>query len=62
MRETVAAARPQGLDGFDVVVDLQPGQDPQPWADAGATWVLTRIGPYEIDLAEAQRVVRAGPG
>lgn len=62
VRETVAAARAEGLEGFDVVVDLPVGEDPQPWAAAGATWVLTRLGPYELDLAEVQRVVRAGPG
>jgi alkanesulfonate monooxygenase SsuD/methylene tetrahydromethanopterin reductase-like flavin-dependent oxidoreductase (luciferase family) len=61
VQDTVAAAR-GSLVGFDVVVDLEVGVDPAPWAAAGATWVLTRIGPYEIDLAEAQRVVRAGPG
>jgi alkanesulfonate monooxygenase SsuD/methylene tetrahydromethanopterin reductase-like flavin-dependent oxidoreductase (luciferase family) len=62
VRETVAAARSGGSAGFDVVVDLPVGADPQPWAAAGATWVLTRLGPYSLDLAEVQRVVRAGPG
>ncbi len=61
VQDTVAAAR-GGLDGFDIVVDLPVGVDPAPWAAAGATWVLTRIGPYEIDLEAARRVVRAGPG
>jgi alkanesulfonate monooxygenase SsuD/methylene tetrahydromethanopterin reductase-like flavin-dependent oxidoreductase (luciferase family) len=62
VRETVAAARADGLAGFDVVVDLPVGEDAQPWAAAGATWVLTRLGPYDLDLAEVRRVVRAGPG
>jgi hypothetical protein len=62
VRETVAAARTGGLDDFDVVVELPVGEDPQPWAAAGATWVLTRLRPYDLDLAEVQRVVRAGPG
>jgi len=47
--------------GFDVVVDLQPDQDPTPWIDRGATWVLTRIGPYDLDLDEARRIIAAGP-
>lgn len=47
--------------GFDVVIDLQPEQDVAPWVDRGATWVLTRIGPYDLDLAEVQRIVEAGP-
>ncbi|MGN6331276.1 MAG: LLM class flavin-dependent oxidoreductase [Motilibacteraceae bacterium] len=48
--------------GFEMVVDLQPEQDPAPWLDGGATWVLTRIGPYDLDLATVQRIVEAGPG
>jgi alkanesulfonate monooxygenase SsuD/methylene tetrahydromethanopterin reductase-like flavin-dependent oxidoreductase (luciferase family) len=47
--------------GFDVVVDLRPEQDPTPWLDRGASWVLTRIGPFDIDLAEVRRIVEAGP-
>ena len=49
-------------EGFDVVVDLQPEQDPAPWIDRGASWVLTRIGPYDLDLADVRRLVAAGPG
>ena len=30
---------------FDVVVTNPPVTDPQPWADAGATWCLTGFGP-----------------
>jgi hypothetical protein len=47
--------------GFDLVVDLQPHQDPAPWLDSGATWVLTRIGPYDIDPDAAMRIAAAGP-
>ena len=47
--------------GFDVVVDLRPEQDPAPWLDRGASWVLTRIGPFDLDLAEVRRIVEAGP-
>lgn len=47
--------------GFEVVVDLRPEQDPGPWLDRGASWVLTRIGPYDLDLAEIRRIVEAGP-
>ena len=48
-------------DGFDLVVDLTPDQDPGPWLDRGASWVLTRIGPFDIDLDEVRRIVDAGP-
>ena len=47
--------------GFDVVVDIRPEQDPAPWLDRGASWVLTRIGPYDLDLAEVRRIIAAGP-
>jgi alkanesulfonate monooxygenase SsuD/methylene tetrahydromethanopterin reductase-like flavin-dependent oxidoreductase (luciferase family) len=47
--------------GFDVVVDLRPEQDASPWLDRGASWVLTRIGPFDLDLAEVRRIVEAGP-
>jgi alkanesulfonate monooxygenase SsuD/methylene tetrahydromethanopterin reductase-like flavin-dependent oxidoreductase (luciferase family) len=48
-------------NGFDLVVDLPVGVDPQPWAAAGATWVLTRVGPHDINLERARALVRAGP-
>jgi alkanesulfonate monooxygenase SsuD/methylene tetrahydromethanopterin reductase-like flavin-dependent oxidoreductase (luciferase family) len=57
--ESLAAHDPQ--PGFDVVVDLQPDQDVTPWLDRGASWVLTRIGPYDLDLGEVRRIVAAGP-
>ncbi|MFL6003233.1 MAG: LLM class flavin-dependent oxidoreductase [Nocardioides sp.] len=47
--------------GFELVVDLRPDQDPVPWLDRGASWVLTRIGPFDLDLAEVQGVIEAGP-
>ncbi len=47
--------------GFDVVVDLLPHQDPGPWLDRGASWVLTRVGPFDLDLGEARGIVEAGP-
>jgi len=47
--------------GFEVVVDLRPEQDPAPWLNRGASWVLTRIGPFDLDLAEVRRIVEAGP-
>jgi len=47
--------------GFEVVVDLQPDQDSRPWLDRGASWVLTRIGPFDLNLAEVSRIIEAGP-
>ena len=45
---------------FDVVVTNPPGADPQPWADAGATWCLTGFG-KEPARAEVERAIDAGP-
>ena len=61
VREVVAEARSGDLTGFDLVVRVGPGADPGPWADAGATWVLTQVGPYGLDLEAVLAVVRAGP-
>ncbi|MEW1955899.1 LLM class flavin-dependent oxidoreductase [Terrabacter sp. NPDC080008] len=47
--------------GFDVVLDLKPEQDPTPWLNRGASWVLTRVGPYDLDLGQVRRIVAAGP-
>jgi len=39
----VRRSRPPG-DRFDVIVELAPDQDPRPWEEAGATWVVTDFG------------------
>src|SRR3954447_14352684 len=58
---TATLAEHNPAPGFEVVVDLPPQQHPAPWLDRGASWVLTRIGPYDLDLAEVRRIVEAGP-
>jgi alkanesulfonate monooxygenase SsuD/methylene tetrahydromethanopterin reductase-like flavin-dependent oxidoreductase (luciferase family) len=60
VREAVAAQR-GSVDDYDVVVDIGPDADPAPWAAAGATWVLTRFGPYELDPIAVRAVIEAGP-
>lgn len=47
--------------GFDIVVSGAPGEDPAPWAAAGATWWLVKLGPYHIDRDEVRKVVMTGP-
>jgi alkanesulfonate monooxygenase SsuD/methylene tetrahydromethanopterin reductase-like flavin-dependent oxidoreductase (luciferase family) len=49
------------LGGYDVVVDIPVDADPAPWAAAGATWVLTRFGPYDLDERAVRRTIEAGP-
>ncbi len=57
----VGVAEQDPAPGFDVVIDLRPEQDPTPWLDRGASWVLTRIGPFDLDLTEVRRIIDAGP-
>ncbi len=56
----IREARPAG-DPFDVVVDIAPGDDPDPWAQAGATWIGTDFG-RQPTMAEVREVIAAGPG
>jgi alkanesulfonate monooxygenase SsuD/methylene tetrahydromethanopterin reductase-like flavin-dependent oxidoreductase (luciferase family) len=55
----VRAARPDG-GPFDLVAGIAPGDDPAPWAQAGATWVVTDFG-MRPALAEVREVIDAGP-
>jgi alkanesulfonate monooxygenase SsuD/methylene tetrahydromethanopterin reductase-like flavin-dependent oxidoreductase (luciferase family) len=45
---------------FDVVVTVEAGVDPAPWAAAGATWVLTGFGQSPTE-AEVRAAIAAGP-
>jgi alkanesulfonate monooxygenase SsuD/methylene tetrahydromethanopterin reductase-like flavin-dependent oxidoreductase (luciferase family) len=56
---SIAAMAPRA--GFEIVVSGRPGNDPSPWSKAGATWWLTQLGPYDLDVDEVRAVVRAGP-
>jgi alkanesulfonate monooxygenase SsuD/methylene tetrahydromethanopterin reductase-like flavin-dependent oxidoreductase (luciferase family) len=56
--EVIGEAR-GNLDGFDVVVQLDEGQDPTPWEAAGATWWLTRIDPFTVSVDAVRRRIRA---
>jgi alkanesulfonate monooxygenase SsuD/methylene tetrahydromethanopterin reductase-like flavin-dependent oxidoreductase (luciferase family) len=58
---TAGLAEHSPAPGHDLVVDLRPEQDPAAWLDRGASWVLTRIGPFDLDLTEVRRIVEAGP-
>ena len=55
----VRESRPAG-DPFDVIVDIPPGEDPVPWARAGATWTVTDFGTHPTQ-AEVREVIDAGP-
>ena len=60
-RVTTDVAEHDPRPGFELVVDLRPDQDPDEWLDRGASWVLTRIGPFDLDLAAVRRIVEDGP-
>ena len=51
----IASERPADAGPFDLVVEIEPGDDPGPWREAGATWVLTGFGrqPRADDVREA---------
>ena len=45
---------------YDIAVDLPPGADVAPYAEAGATWWMTGIEPG-ASLDEVRNVIREGP-
>ena len=46
---------------FDVVVDIAPGDDAEPWVRAGATWIVTDFGMQPTE-AEVREVIDTGLG
>ena len=50
----------RGGEPFDLVAEISPGEDPGPWAEAGASWVLTGFG-RQPRLAEVREAIAAGP-
>jgi alkanesulfonate monooxygenase SsuD/methylene tetrahydromethanopterin reductase-like flavin-dependent oxidoreductase (luciferase family) len=55
----VRAARPPDAP-FDFAVDVPPGDDPAPWAAAGATWQLAGLG-RQPTYATVHDAITAGP-
>jgi alkanesulfonate monooxygenase SsuD/methylene tetrahydromethanopterin reductase-like flavin-dependent oxidoreductase (luciferase family) len=60
VRDWVAQARDTDRP-FEFVVDAPPGTDPEPWAQAGADWLLTELRPGLLDLDGARTLIEAGP-
>lgn len=56
----VEEARASGRS-FDVVVQGPPGEPVDGWRDAGATWWLARIEPFDVTVAGVEAVIDAGP-
>jgi alkanesulfonate monooxygenase SsuD/methylene tetrahydromethanopterin reductase-like flavin-dependent oxidoreductase (luciferase family) len=56
----VEADRPPERGPFDLVIEIDPGDDAAPWVEAGATWVLTGFGPQpQVDAV--REAIAAGP-
>jgi alkanesulfonate monooxygenase SsuD/methylene tetrahydromethanopterin reductase-like flavin-dependent oxidoreductase (luciferase family) len=55
----IAERRPAGAGPFDLVVEIEPGEEARPWAEAGATWVLTGFG-RQPTVAAVRREIEAG--
>jgi alkanesulfonate monooxygenase SsuD/methylene tetrahydromethanopterin reductase-like flavin-dependent oxidoreductase (luciferase family) len=46
---------------FDIVAALAPGQDPAPYAAAGATWWLVEPPSVTVTVDQVRSVIREGP-
>jgi alkanesulfonate monooxygenase SsuD/methylene tetrahydromethanopterin reductase-like flavin-dependent oxidoreductase (luciferase family) len=49
-------------EAFDVVVELEPGADPEPYRAAGATWRLVNFPFDALSVDQIRGVIRDGPG
>ena len=58
--EELAELRPTDAGAFDLVVEIAPGDPVEPWAAAGATWVLTDFD-SQPRLREVEAAIDAGP-
>ncbi len=56
----IRAARPEGV-GFDLITELPPETDLEPWSRAGLTWAVTYFGLQPTE-ARVRAVIDAGPG
>jgi alkanesulfonate monooxygenase SsuD/methylene tetrahydromethanopterin reductase-like flavin-dependent oxidoreductase (luciferase family) len=59
--QEVIALRDGRPGAFDVVVDLPPGTELEPWVRAGATWILTTFDQQPRE-SEVRAAIDAGPG
>jgi alkanesulfonate monooxygenase SsuD/methylene tetrahydromethanopterin reductase-like flavin-dependent oxidoreductase (luciferase family) len=59
--DEVRALRADPTAPYDVVAEISPGDDPAPWAAAGATWVLESFGSQPTE-GGVRAAIDAGPG
>jgi alkanesulfonate monooxygenase SsuD/methylene tetrahydromethanopterin reductase-like flavin-dependent oxidoreductase (luciferase family) len=60
--DLINESRSDGLGDFDVVVNRRAGEDSKPWADAGATWLLTTFDAFTVTVDEVRATIAVGPG
>lgn len=56
LRAEAGATKP-----YDIAFAPEPGDDPKPYVDAGATWILTAHDPGAVSVDEIRGVLRDGP-
>ena len=57
---TVRDLRGDNTESYEVAVELSPGTDVAPYAEAGATWWMTGLEPG-TSVDEVRGVIREGP-
>ena len=57
---TVRELRGDSRAPYDIAVELPPGSDVEPYAKAGATWLMTGLDPG-VSVADVRAVIREGP-
>jgi alkanesulfonate monooxygenase SsuD/methylene tetrahydromethanopterin reductase-like flavin-dependent oxidoreductase (luciferase family) len=55
----VAEERGDDQEPFELVIDLEPGAELDPWHQAGATWILTDFGPQPTE-ARVREIIAHG--
>jgi alkanesulfonate monooxygenase SsuD/methylene tetrahydromethanopterin reductase-like flavin-dependent oxidoreductase (luciferase family) len=55
------AAGTTGTQPYDIIVALEPGCDPAPYAAAGATWCLVGVGADAARADLVRTIIRDGP-
>jgi alkanesulfonate monooxygenase SsuD/methylene tetrahydromethanopterin reductase-like flavin-dependent oxidoreductase (luciferase family) len=60
LADELRGLRAETAGSFDLVVENRPGTEIEPWARAGATWVLTGFG-SQPQQAEVRDAIEAGP-
>jgi alkanesulfonate monooxygenase SsuD/methylene tetrahydromethanopterin reductase-like flavin-dependent oxidoreductase (luciferase family) len=58
--QALVAAERGTIDGFDFVAQGTVDEDPARWADAGATWWMTKT-PYDTSAAAVMQAAKDGP-